>query len=95
MQAVSYTHLLVEVDIVFENLLFHELLAAVVALVQINGADEGFECIAVHVAAVSYTHLIWLRNTTLLFCVFLENDTRIMTTESKSIGQSYVHFALL
>lgn len=38
---------------------------------------------------------IWLRNTTLLFCVFLENDTRIMTTESKSIGQSYVHFALL
>ena len=31
---------------------FHELLAAVVALVQINGADEGFECIAVHVAVV-------------------------------------------
>ena len=26
---------------------------------------------------------------------FLKNDTRIMTTESKSIGQSYVHFALL
>ena len=35
-----------------ENLLFHELLATVVALVQINGADEGFECIAVHVTVV-------------------------------------------
>ena len=43
---------LVEVDVVLENLLLYEELAAVVALIQIDGADEGFESIAIHVAVV-------------------------------------------
>ena len=42
----------VQVDVFFQYLLFDELLAPAVALVHVDGADEGFEGIAVHVAVV-------------------------------------------
>ena len=43
---------LVQIDVALEYFLLHELLAAVVTLVDVYGTDEGFESIAVHVAVV-------------------------------------------
>ena len=43
---------LVEVDVVLEDFFLHELLAAFIALVQVDSSDKCLESIAVHIAVV-------------------------------------------
>ena len=43
---------LLQVDVVLEYLLLHELLASVVPLVEVDGTDEGLERVTIHVAVV-------------------------------------------